>query len=50
MLVGKANMETFTWAADWNATQTAEPTTYKVSFGDGYEQREVQGLNSDLRT
>lgn len=43
-------METFTWAADWGIAQTAEPTTYKVSFGDGYEQRGAKGLNADLRT
>lgn len=31
---------------DRNIGQTSKPTTYKIEFGDGYEQRLQRGINS----
>ena len=41
-------MATFTWTPDENATEDHEPRVRKVAFGDGYEQRGADGINSDL--
>lgn len=42
--------ETFGWSARAGATGKVSPRVKKVAFGDGYEQRVMDGVNSDLRT
>ncbi len=42
-------MSTFTWTPDAGATEEREPRIRSVRFGDGYEQRAADGLNSDMR-
>lgn len=43
-------MSRFTWVPQWSAECSEEPRVNKVSFGDGYEQRQTNGLNADLET
>ena len=40
----------FTWVPLIEPSTQRKPKTRRVSFGDGYEQRKKDGLNSDLRT
>lgn len=42
-------MATFTWTPDMGASMTRQPRVRSVKFGDGYEQRAADGLNSDMR-
>ncbi len=39
------NMETFDWVPDYGMDTTSVINVSIVSFGDGYEQRRVNGLN-----
>ena len=39
-------MAIFTYTPDWNARISAKPRVRAVSFGDGYEQRTGDGINS----
>lgn len=39
-------MSTFSYAADYGASLTAEPKVRSVKFGDGYEQRQKYGINT----
>lgn len=38
-------MATFTWDADFGATASREQRIKSVNFGDGYEQRQADGIN-----
>ncbi len=40
-------MSTFTWTPDFGASKKSKPSVTQVKFGDGYEQRIVQGLNTN---
>lgn len=42
-------MADFAWDADYNASKKASPKVKVVQFGDGYEQRQAFGLNSNLK-
>lgn len=37
--------ETFTWSPQTNIPLTREPNVAVVKLGDGYEQRQVRGIN-----
>lgn len=39
-------MATFTYTPDWSARQTTKPRIRVVAFGDGYEQRQADGINA----
>lgn len=39
-------MTTFTWTPDFGAQRDTEPTVNRIKFGDGYEQRQSNGLNT----
>lgn len=39
-------MTTFSWTADFGATQNIKPRVRKVQFGDGYSQRQADGINT----
>ena len=41
-------MSTFTWSPDQGATQDNAPRILSVIFGDGYEQRALDGLNANM--
>lgn len=43
-------MALFTWIPDTGATVTHEPRIRAAAFGDGYEQRALDGLNADMET
>ncbi|EAV6397997.1 phage tail protein [Salmonella enterica] len=42
-------MKTFHWKVDPDMGVDSEPQVTVVKFGDGYEQRRVTGLNSNLK-
>lgn len=42
-------MATFTWTPDAGAQIKREPRIRSVGFGDAYEQRAGDGLNTDMR-
>lgn len=39
-------MATFTYIPDFSANLTKRPRVRQVSFGDGYEQRSADGINT----
>ncbi len=39
-------MATFTWIPSIGASLTLKPTVRRVAFGDGYEQRQAFGINT----
>lgn len=39
-------MPTFTWIANYGASNEVKPKVLKSQFGDGYEQRVGDGLNT----
>lgn len=39
-------MATFTWVPSVGAALTLKPAIRKVAFGDGYEQRQAFGINT----
>lgn len=41
-------MATFTYTPDWNASKKMKPRVNKLQFGDGYEVRQADGLNTKL--
>jgi len=43
-------MEQFHWHVMPNMTERSQPRVKTIKFGDGYEQRQQDGINSDLRT
>lgn len=43
-------MAVFTWAADYGSSVSTKPSVLRAKFGDGYEQRVGDGLNSLVRT
>jgi phage-related protein len=43
-------MSTFTWSPAPGATQGKKPAVRSAQFGDGYEQRAGDGINSTART
>lgn len=43
-------METFNFAPDWGLKLSREPKVKTLAFGDGYEQRQKEGLNHNLRS
>jgi phage-related protein len=40
-------MSTFSYAPDYGIDLTAKPRTISVKFGDGYEQRIADGINTN---
>jgi phage-related protein len=42
-------MLTFTWKADYGASKTVTPRVKPIKFGDGYEQRQGEGINRQPR-
>lgn len=42
-------METFHWRLQKNSAVAAQPRVRKIKFGDGYPQRQQEGINNDLR-
>lgn len=40
-------MATFTYTPDFGATKKLQPKVNSISFGDGYEQRARNGLNTN---
>lgn len=40
-------MATFTWAPDWGTQQNRKPRVKVASFGDGYQQRVADGINTN---
>ena len=43
-------MTTFTYTPDFGATKKLQPKINAISFGDGYEQRARNGLNTNPQT
>lgn len=43
-------MSTFTWSPDPGASQTIQPRVRTANFGDGYQQRVGNGVNTMPRT
>ncbi|OXE37447.1 MAG: hypothetical protein CGW95_01470 [Phenylobacterium zucineum] len=43
-------MATFTYTPDYGASYEVQPTVRVSSFGDGYEQRQANGINTQRRT
>lgn len=43
-------METFTHSVRVGAGSKAKPRAKVLQFGDGYSQRQADGINTDLRT
>lgn len=43
-------MPTFTWVPDYDATLNTKPRVRVIKFGDGYEQRQGEGINRQPRT
>lgn len=39
-------MATFTWGPDWSAQKKRAPRVTVVQYGDGYEQRSADGINT----
>lgn len=39
-------MSIFTWQPSFNVSVTEEPRTLNAAFGDGYEQRVADGINT----
>lgn len=39
-------MATFTWTSSYNPTATRKPRVKVAKFGDGYEQRLADGINT----
>ena len=42
------NKPTFTWRPSYNFSVTSKPNVSVIKFGHGYEQRLVDGIDSDL--
>lgn len=42
-------MATFTWVPSYNASATRKPRVLATKFGDGYEQRVGDGINTNPR-
>lgn len=42
-------MKTFTWTPEESLQVSVKPKVKVVSFGDGYEQRSPDGINTQLR-
>lgn len=38
-------MDEFSWIPDWSASGSTKANVSKVSFGDGYIQRQTKGMN-----
>lgn len=43
-------MATFTYTADYSATEDSQPRVKTVQYGDGYSQRLKYGLNTDPKS
>lgn len=41
-------MDTFTWTEDYGVNATFTPDVNSLQFGDGYEQRQANGINNNL--
>jgi phage-related protein len=42
-------MSAFTWMPDYEPREDSAPKASTTQFGDGYQQRQANGLNSDLK-
>lgn len=42
-------MSTFTYKPDYSASRTIKPRVRSVRFGDGYEQRQADGINTQAQ-
>lgn len=43
-------MTTFTWIPEFGSSADIEPNVAVQKFGDGYEQRQAKGMNSQAET
>lgn len=43
-------MSVFTWTPDFSSKKNSEPKVTAVQFGDGYTQRQPQGINSNPKS
>ncbi|MEY2690106.1 MAG: hypothetical protein RL375_4306 [Pseudomonadota bacterium] len=43
-------MAVFTWSPDWAAQGQFKPRVRSVAFGDGYQQRSADGINTNPGT
>ncbi len=43
-------MKEFIWQPDWKMKRKKKPSVNMIKFGDGYEQRQQNGINNNLRT
>lgn len=43
-------MSVFTWVEDYNGSEEHQPRVRAVKFGDGYQQRSTDGINTDAGT
>lgn len=43
-------MTTLNFSPDWGASKTHKPRVNLIQFGDGYEQRGTDGLNTNMET
>lgn len=43
-------MKTFNFESDWGVKRTKKPRVKVISFGDGYEQRQQDGIHHTLRS
>jgi len=43
-------MSTFTWTVDYGANNEVKPNVLKAVFGEGYEQRTSNGINTMPRS
>ena len=43
-------MTTFTWVPDFSPDRQTKPRVRVIKFGDGYEQRSLDGINTLNRT
>lgn len=43
-------MSAFTWTPDFSATKNSKPTVSVIKFGDGYEARQSQGINTNPKS
>jgi phage-related protein len=42
-------MATFTWTPDFRSSQDKSPNIKEIKFGDGYSQRQANGININPR-
>lgn len=43
-------MPSFEWTPDFGSSKSSKPTVTPIKFGDGYEQRAANGINTNPKT